>query len=244
MARKTIARAALAALFLALPVTAGEPLPLDRLRAGDADARALFLRRGTPALDELVAARDAEKDPERKQRIADVVAEIERREPHGLRFRVALPDQAPALADANGPDFAFDVVVENRGGRAMVLLPYLTMRVLDAKGDEVKTVRNLGRWGRRKSANLLDDVSFRTVEPGKEARYRIGFAHYGCDPDRILAWKLPAAGSYTLEFTYRYVRAEWTGRCDPDWPALADAERPWNRAPEFTHTFTETLRVG
>ena len=63
------------------------------------------------------------------------------------------------------------------------------------------------------------------------------------DPQWITGWKLPAAGTYTLVFSYAFDRAAWKKRGDQNWKPLNDPKQPWNLAPEFEHSFTCELRV-
>ena len=66
--------------------------PIGDLTGSDATkaerARQVLLWRGTPALKELRAAAKAATQPDIKERIEAVIREIEKNEPHGLRFFV------------------------------------------------------------------------------------------------------------------------------------------------------------
>ena len=215
----------------------------DAVAARDAAVR-LFLRRGTPALPLLAGAAEATKDPKAKALLLDLAAKVRAREPHGLRFRVGLPKMKLTLDTVRSENFAYTVTVENRGDQPVVLLPYLTPQVIDSEGNEVKPSSRRGRWGRRRGDHVLGDVKFVTIQPGKRWVFQEQLARYMHDPAVITGWKLPAAGDYTLVFTYAFDRATWKKRGKQDWKPLNDAKQPWNLAPEFTHTFKIALRVA
>ncbi|MHC4493920.1 MAG: hypothetical protein ACYTDU_20180 [Planctomycetota bacterium] len=128
-------------------------------------ARRVLLARGTPALAELRRALPASGDAEAKARLTGVIREIERREPHGLFFHVGMPKMRLTLDLVNGEAFRYAVTVRNRGDKTVVLWPYLKLRLLDAAGNEVARTTRIGRFGRRRSENLLEDIRFVTLEP-------------------------------------------------------------------------------
>ncbi|MHC4164713.1 MAG: hypothetical protein ACYSUM_21555 [Planctomycetota bacterium] len=206
-------------------------------------ARRVLLARGTPALAELRRALPASGDAEAKARLTGVIREIERREPHGLFFHVGMPKMRLTLDLVNGEAFRYAVTVRNRGDKTVVLWPYLKLRVLDAAGNEVARTTRIGRFGRRRSENLLEDIRFVTLEPSKTWSFQESLARYMHDPEWITGWKLPGPGAYTLEFTYEYDRAAQKQRCDPKWRLLDDPAQPWNTALAFKHTFRVEMRV-
>jgi hypothetical protein len=213
-------------------------------RAEQERGRRILLARGTPALAALRRARLAAADPAVKARLSGVIQAIERREPHGLRFQAGMPKMRLELDHVNGKEFKYAVTVRNLSDKTVVLWPYLRLRVLDADGKEVAFALRRGRFGLRRTENLLEDVKFVTLEPGKTWSFMEGLALYTHDPEWIAGWKLPRAGTYTLEFTYEYDRATQKKKCDPKWKLLDDPAQPWNKALEFKHTFRTEMRVN
>jgi len=205
--------------------------------------RRVLLARGTPALADLRRAAPATDDRDARARLIAVIREIERREPHGLFFFAGMPKMRLTLDLVNGDAFRYAVSVRNRGDKAVVLWPYLGLRVLDADGKEVAPSTRTGRFGRRGSANILEGVRFVTLEPGKTWSFQEGLKRYMHDPDWITGWRLPRPGTYTLEFTYAFDRDAQKKRCDPAWKLLDDPAQPWNKALAFQHTFRTEMRV-
>jgi len=207
------------------------------------NARSVLLARGTPALADLRRALPATGDAEAKARLVSVICEIERREPHGIFFGASMPRMRLTLDIVNGEQFRYSVSIENRSDKTVVLWPYLRLRVLDAAGNEVARTTRIGRSGLRRSENILEDIRFVTLAPGKTWSFPERLARYMHDPEWITGWKLPKPGTYTLEFTYAYDRAAQKQRCDPKWKLLNDPAQPWNKALAFQHTFRAEMRV-
>ncbi|MHC4224594.1 MAG: hypothetical protein ACYSX0_21725 [Planctomycetota bacterium] len=206
-------------------------------------ARNVLARQGTPALPQLREALGEAPGKEAHDRVAAVIREIEMREPHGIAFDAGMPKMRIFLDMVNEDRFEYVIRVRNRSEKSVVLWPFLSLRVLDSKGEEVGPSQRIGRWGLRKSANLLEEVRFVTLAPGKAWSIATGLKRYVHDPDFITGWQLPAAGTYTLELTYHYDRATQKKRCDPKWELLDDPKQPWNRALEMKHTFTAEMKV-
>ena len=206
-------------------------------------AKSVLVRQGTPALPRLQEALKKAPGKEAQDRVAAVIREIERREPHGVLFDAGMPKMRIFLDMVNEGRMEYVIRVRNRSDKTVVLWPYLSLRVLDRKGEEVRPSQRRGRWGLRKGANLLEEVRFVTLAPGKTWTIATGLDRYMHDPDFITGWKLTLPGVYTLEFTYHYDRAEQKKRCDPNWELLDDAKQPWNRALEMKHTFRAEMRV-
>jgi hypothetical protein len=232
-------------LLAALPLLAGELDPLlGKLKdpaAREAAARSLVAR-GTPAIAELRAA--AAADPALKEHVDAIVKEIRAREPNGLRFHGGVPKMRLSLAFVNGDDMKVSVGVVNRGTETVVLWPYLSLRILDAKGQEVKRKLHIGRRGRGRSKRWLEDVKWVELAPGAKWGFETPLARYMHDDMWIEGWEVPEPGTYTIEITYRFDRAAWKKTCDPEWDALDDAQKPWNRALEMTHAFTAEMTVA
>jgi len=205
--------------------------------------RRVLLARGTPTLADLRRALPACGDAETKARLVSVIREIERREPHGLFFHAGMPKMRLTLDLVRGDAFRYALTVRNRGDKAVVLWPYFRLRVLDTAGNEVAPATRIGRFGLRRSENVLEGIRFVTIEPGKAWSFKESVARYMHDPEWITGWKLPKPGTYTLEFTYEYDRAAQKQRCDPKWKLLDDPAQPWNKAPAFKHTFRTEMRV-
>ncbi len=204
----------------------------------------ILLVRGTPALAALRRAREATEDPDAKARLTGLIQRIEQREPHGLLFQAGLPKMRLTLGLVNSASFKYALTVRNRSDKTVVLWPFFRLRVLDADGREVGPTSRIGRFGARRSKNLLAGIRFKTLEPGKSWSFQESLARYMHDPDWITGWKLPKAGTYTLEFTYEYDRAVQKKRCDPKWELLDDPDQPWNRALEFKHVFRTEMSVN
>jgi hypothetical protein len=206
-------------------------------------AQDVLVRQGTPALSQLREALGKASGREAHDRVAAVIREIEKREPQGISFDAGMPKMRIFLDMVNEDRFECVIRVRNRSEKTVVLWPFLSLRVLDRKGEEIKPSQRIGRWGRRKSANLLEEVRFVTLAPGKTWSVATGLKRYMHDPEFITGWQLPAAGSYTLELTYHFDRAAQKKRCDPNWELLDDPKQPWNKALETKHTFTAEMKV-
>jgi hypothetical protein len=240
------------AVLLAAPRAAGQDEGqfarwIAKLRDADPGqqeiGRRILLARGTPALAELRRAAAADGDADVKARLLAVVREIERREPHGLFFFAGMPKMHLTLDLVNGDAFRYAVTVRNRSDKTVVLWPYLRLRVLDDRGKEVGPASRLGRFGLRRTGNLLEGIKFVTLEPGKAWSLKESLARYMHDPAWIVGWKLPRPGTYTLEFTYAFDRDAVKAKCDPGWKLLNDPAQPWNKALAFEHTFRTEMRV-
>lgn len=236
----------LAALLplLCVPLLAGEfDALIGKLRdegTREGAARALVAQ-GTPALPEL---RAAAADPALKEQVDAIVKEIEAREPAGLRFNVGVPKMRLSLAYVNSDEMKVSITIRNRGNETVVLWPYLSMRILDANGKEVKRCQHIGRWGLGRNKQWLANLKYVTLAPGEAWDLATPLANYMHDEKWIEGWKIPEPGTYTLEVTYRFDRAAAKGTCDPGWDALNDPEKPWNRALEMTHSFTGEMVVA
>ena len=206
-------------------------------------ARRVLLARGTPALADLRRALPACGDAEAKARLVSVIREIERREPHGLFFQAGMPKMRLTLDLVKSDAFRYALSVRNRSDKTVVLWPFFKLRVLDAAGDDVAPATRIGRFGLRRSENVLEGIRFVTLEPGKTWSFLESLARYMHDPEWIPGWKLRKPGTYTLEFTYEYDRAAQKQRCDPKWKLLVDPAQPWNKALAFKHTFRTGMRV-
>jgi len=206
-------------------------------------SRSVLLWIGTPALPELQEALAAAQDPARRKDLEGLIAEIREREPQGLRFECGLPKMRLTLGLVNGKEFQYVLRVRNQSDKTVTLCPYLQLRVLDAAGKEVAPAARRGRWGLLMCDCFLDQLQFVTLQPGETWSVEDGLASYMHDPEFIMDWKLPAAGTYTLEFTYAFDRAATKKRCRAGCEAHDDPKRPWNRALELKHTFTCELKV-
>jgi hypothetical protein len=233
----------LLALLILLPSARGDEelvaLWLGKLTGQDTSkhelAKSVLVRQGTPALPQLRGALGTAPGKAAQARIAAVIREIEKREPHGIAFDAGMPKMRIFLDMVNEDRFECVIRVRNRSEKTVVLWPFLSLRVLDRK--------RIGRWGVRKSANHLEDVRFVTLAPGKTWSIATGLKRYMHDPRFITGWRLPEAGTYTLELTYHYDRAAQKKRCDPNWKLLDDPKQLWNKALETKHTFTAEMRV-
>jgi len=213
--------------------------------ADQARGARVLVAQGTPALPEIRARLESSTDKDVRKRLEGIVAAIEAREPHGLRFNLGLPKMRLDLATINAPAPGFVVSIRNRGSKPVVLWPYFELTVLDANGQVVKPVRRRGRWGRRRRGGCyLVDVPFLEIAPGKIWSTKASLADFRLDASALVGWQLPAAGPYTLRLRYSFDRAAAKKRCDPKWKRLNDPKEPWNRALELTHTIEQTVNVA
>ena len=233
-------------LFALFPAVAAADVVADFL-GEDASKRDLaqrkILRVGTPLLKQLDEAHKASKDKDTKSRIAALIEEIKKREPHGLRFHCGLPKMKLTPAIVRGREFRFSVSVKNLSDDERVLYPYLTLRVLDAQGNPVPYSRHLGRGGLRAPGNSLEHIAFVTLKPGQSWSFQDCLVRYMHDARWINGWKIEKAGSYTLEFTYAFDLAKAKEGCDPQWNRLDGAKEPWNLAITDSHTFSTPMKV-
>ena len=206
-------------------------------------ARHVLLSAGTRALGEIDQAAAAAPDKATRDLLAAFAKAIRAREPHGLQFDAGMPRMRLILPIVNGEDFRYAVRVKYLGPQAAVLHGYLSLRVLDDQGAEVKPVRRLGRHGLRREGCFLEGVQFVTIEPGGTWAVQEGIHRYMHDPDVISGWKLEKPGVYTLEFTYRFDRAAFKQRCTCEDGAHDDEGKDWNKAIEMTHVFTAEMNV-
>jgi len=238
-------------LLLLLGAVAAQETSYDlwvtKLAGDDADeqasARRILLNAGTRALPALREAQQAQPDRAARDRLAALVREIAEREPFGLRFRCGMPKMRLTRDRVNGDGFRYAVSVRNLGDEPVVLSAYLSLRVLDAQGNELKPSRRLGRWGLRRERCFLVAQAFETVEAGGVWSFQDGLARYMHDPELITGWTIPGPGTYTLEFTCRFDRAATKQRCTCGSEAHDDPAKPWNKALELKHTFTAEMKV-
>jgi hypothetical protein len=234
-----------ALLLLALPLLAGDLGPLlAKLKdpAAREEAARSLIERGTPALRELREAADA--DAALKEHVDAIAEEIRRREPHGLRFHAGVPRMRLTLAHVNGDGMKLSIGVTNRGTETVVLWPCFSLRLLDANGAEVKRSLHIGRWGRGRSKRWIEDVKYVELPPGAKWGFETPLSRYMQDETWIEGWEVKEPGTYTIEVTYRFDRQSVKKTCDPEWDALDDPEKPWNRALEMTHVFTAEMTVA
>jgi RNA polymerase sigma factor (sigma-70 family) len=169
-----------------------------------------------------------------------------------LKISVDLPAEEPTLADVNSGRYKVIVKFENVGKEEQVLWPYLSLKILDDKGREVDISKGIGRYGApptEEGGSILEVTKFITLKPGATHELRVSVPNYDLHPDTMLGWKLPAAGSYKLVFSYQYDRA--AARKDygrPLWgrPMVKDldnARHPWNRAHETDQIIEATIKV-
>ncbi|MHC4940308.1 MAG: DUF4232 domain-containing protein [Planctomycetota bacterium] len=196
----------------------------------DERARSVLVWKGTSALKELEAAAKA-ADKEAKARLESVIAEIKKKEPHGLGFFVGLPKMRLTVET----DIQFTVTVTNKSDKTVVLYPYLSIRLLDADGKEVKRSQKIGRGGLRRADHPLEGVKFVVLKPGEKWRIQESLKRYMHDPKWITGWKNPGPGDFTLEFTYAFDKKQLAG--------LKDKKHPAHKALAFKHVFTQPMRI-
>lgn len=238
-------------LLLTASLPAGEPRGkfagfVARLSDEDAAMREkaakALIAQGSPALPDLRAGLAEAKTDAHRATIREVIAAIEKREPHGIRFAASMLKIRIDLNYVNGKDFRYLIQLRNGSDKPVVLWPYFSLRVLDREGREVKPSTRRGRWGLR-SKRYLQEIEFLEIPPGESRMIKETLATYMHDPEFIEGWQIPQAGDYTLEFTYHFDRAAAKKGCDPAWTALDDPKQPWNRALELEHVFTAKMRV-
>ena len=226
-------------LLLATTVASADknlyPKWIAQLRGPDAQrAHRSLLRAGTYALKELRRAAHDASSPEAAALAPlakKLIADIEKREPHGLLFSAGMPKMALTVATVNSGAFKYAVRVKNKTGRKVKIWPFLRLRLLDAAGNEVKRSQRLGRAGL--AGRPPQPV---TIEPYEIWSFQDSLKRYMHDPDWITGWKIAAPGNYTLEFTYHFDAAAARKRWGPKG---ADGDSIL----AFKHTFTTEMHV-
>ena len=233
-----------ALLLFAAVLAAGETkIDLRDLAKGNPETKEALVKMGPEILPELREAADG-ADANLKTRILEVIKEIEKREIlKTLKFSIGLPKMALDVALVNGRDFRFVVRAVNKGGKEIVLSPFLRMEILDAQGNKLKPTQRIGRGGLRFKKCFLEDVNFDKVAPGKRREFRTGLQRYMNDPQWITGFQVPGPGTYTIRMTYDFDRAKYKKRCKENHKHHDDAARLWNQALELTHTFSVEMKV-
>jgi hypothetical protein len=125
------------------------------------------------------------------------------------------------------------VTLKNTTKEDLVLWPYLSLRVLDAKGKDVPRSRFIGRWGVRGTPSILEGIPFKTVKAGKSLTIKFAVSGFMYDADAIKGWKLPKAGDYKLVVRYHYDRAAARKKYGEGAADIDNADKPWNKAVEI-----------
>jgi RNA polymerase sigma-70 factor (ECF subfamily) len=163
-----------------------------------------------------------------------------------VKISAAAPDTPPKLAAVNGGEFTIAFDFENTSKQDIVLWPYLSVTVKDDNGKEVQRSRKIGRFGLRSDTeSILEGIKFVTLKPGEKHQIEVNLANCFCAAEMIQAWRLPAAGKYTVELRYHYDRADVKKRFGEGKTKDFDgANQPWNRAVEIDRTVTVKLTVA
>jgi hypothetical protein len=148
-----------------------------------------------------------------------------------VRFELLAPGAESRPAESRAAPPVAVIRITNAGAAPVVLWPFVSIEVLDARGQVVKPTSFRGRFGRRKQSCFLEAVQFATLEPGKSIERPVTLNPYMHDPQAIVGWKL-APAAYTLRARYAYSRSEFVARCKLDCEFHADATKPWNMAVE------------
>jgi len=157
----------------------------------------------------------------------------------GLGFAFVPPSPAPGLGD----DLEVVVRVSNASDQELVLFPFFELEVLDAKGQEVDTTQNMGRWGMRPEGCFLEADSFLVVPPRESHDLRQPLNFY-MTVGSATGWKLKSAGEYRLRFRYAFDRAAYRKLCSDGCSGHDDPTKVWNRAFEGKLEFEGKLVVG
>ena len=117
-----------------------------------------------------------------------------------VKISAIVPGSPPTLARVNTGRFRIQFQIENTSKDALVLWPYLTLKVLDDKGVPVPKSGNLGRYGLRDSdKSILEDVPFVTLRPGATHTIDVSLSNYLWNSTAIQSWELKAAGTSPLK---------------------------------------------
>jgi hypothetical protein len=161
-----------------------------------------------------------------------------------LKITLEQPKGDPTLEEVNTGRHTLTVKFENAGKADVLLWPYLSLEVLDSEGKPVRRSMRIGRWGLRKSASIIEDITFLALKPGESKQYKIRLDGYAYDADAITGWRLPAAGEYRLVFHYKYNRDEAKKRYGKGCKTLENPDMPWNRALEVDRKLEAKLKVA
>jgi hypothetical protein len=170
-------------------------------------------------------------------------AEPQKKPAAPLIVTVSFSKKQPTLTEVNDGDFKVTVTLENKTKKDITIWPYLTVRLLDAKGKDVEDALALGRWGLIQTDSVIESVPFASLKAGKKYQLRFGLNSQMYDPDIIRGWKLPSAGEYKLVIHYRYNRADAKKKYGQGASNLDKTDKPWNKAVEFEKKVEVKLTV-
>jgi hypothetical protein len=153
--------------------------------------------------------------------------------PQSLSLSVDLPNMRPTVAEFNEGQFKVVVTITDCGRDNVVVWPYFSIKILDAKGEPVPPSRQSSRYMRSNERSVLEEMDFVNLRPGQaygvEVNFRVGMN----DPQVITSYQLPGKGEYTLQFNYHFDREAIKQQFGVGCKNLDDPDRPWNRAVDF-----------
>jgi RNA polymerase sigma factor (sigma-70 family) len=160
-----------------------------------------------------------------------------------LKISLDVPKQAPTVAEVNNGRFKFTLVLENTGKQLLVLYPYMSPRLTDPDGKDVKRAAYVGRYGDRSKDSIIEETPFVTLKSGETVRWTMSVANFEYHPDAHLGWQLAEPGTYRLELHYAYNRAAARKQYGAGCKELDDPTKPWNRAVEIDRKFEIEIRA-
>jgi hypothetical protein len=69
----------------------------------------------------------------------------EERQP--LSITTVAPENPPPLSQVNDGTYRFSIQLKNKGTDTIILWPYVSIKIMDSDGEEVRRSTNIGRWG-------------------------------------------------------------------------------------------------
>jgi hypothetical protein len=163
--------------------------------------------------------------------------------PAGLNITVAVPKKAPTLDDVKNGTPVATVTLTNTGKKDLTLWPFMAARLFDDKGKAAKLVMRLGRFGLTWTDSALEAVEFLTLKPGKSHQFKVALSTYPHDPESILGWEVPGAGTYRLVLHYKYDRKAEKKRLGKGCKDIDKANKPWNQAAEVDKKMVLKIKV-
>lgn len=149
-----------------------------------------------------------------------------------LRVSVSEAEQA-SLRQINSGDWSTKLTFENTGEEDLILWPFVSLEVLDSDGKPVSRSLSIGRFGRRKSASVIEEIEFVTLAAGESHDVPVNLKRYSFDPNAIIGWQLSEPGKYKLVLRYKFQRDEAKKSLGKGCRDLDGRQQPWNRALEI-----------
>lgn len=160
-----------------------------------------------------------------------------------LEVTVTTPAAELTLREANQGDIGLQLQLKNNGSKKVILWPYLSVEIVDARGKAAPRSMNLGRFGFRATPSLLEGIPFVSLAPGQTHEIEINLNEYRFDPKVITGWRFPKHGRYDITLIYEYDRSLAVVDYGKGCRDLDRADAPWNLAVETRERRRVTLRI-